>query len=105
MRDMLSVNGDGNVLLTPEVGRKYLALNCRIEPVPAGVFADPERFVEGSVVRKGTTQTVKGVWQVGRTGEADRFTGDVGNVRRLFHGSAVKNWVGTCPAACCCRRP
>lgn len=94
MRDMLSVNGDGNVLLTPEVERKYLALNCCIQPVPAGVFADLKQFVEKSVVRQGTRHTVKGVWQVGRAGEADRFAGDVGNVRRLFHGSAVKNWVG-----------
>jgi len=94
MRDMLSVNGDGNVLMDPEVERKYKALNCRIEGVPAAKFAEIKKYVEGSVVRKGGRYTVKNVWQVRRPGEYDGFAEAVGNTRLLFHGSAAKNWVG-----------
>jgi poly [ADP-ribose] polymerase len=94
MRDMLSVNGDTNVLLNPEIERKYQALNCTIEPAPEATVAEIKAYVEKSVVRRGARHAVKNVWQVARPLEAESFDGGVGNARLLFHGSAVKNWVG-----------
>jgi poly [ADP-ribose] polymerase 2/3/4 len=94
MRDMLSVNGDANVLHNPEVERKYTALNCGIEPVAADTFARVKKQVEGSAVRKWSKFVVKSVWQVRRPAEHSGFAEEVGNTRLLFHGSAVKNWVG-----------
>ena len=92
MRDMLSVNGDSNVLLNPEVERKYTALNCRIGAVSAEKRQEIRKYVEGSA-RRGR-YTVRNVWQVGRAGEREAFAESVGNTRLLFHGSAAKNWVG-----------
>lgn len=94
MRDMLSVNGDANVLHSPEVERKYKALNCGISGVSADKFAEIRKYVEGSVVRKWSKFTVRNVWQVRRQGEYDGFAEQTGNTRLLFHGSAVRNWVG-----------
>lgn len=94
MRDMLSVNGDANVLHNPEVERKYQALNCGIEPAAEETFAEIKKYVEGSVVRRGVRHTVRSVWQVRRPTEHAGFAEEVGNSRLLFHGSAAKNWVG-----------
>lgn len=94
MRDMLSVNGDSNVLLDPEVERKYAALNCRIAGVPAEKVAEIKKYVEGSVVRKWAKFAVKNVWQVKREAEHAAFAEAIGNTRLLFHGSSAKNWVG-----------
>jgi poly [ADP-ribose] polymerase len=94
MRDMLSVNGDANVLHGTEVGRKYEALNCRIEPVPADTFAEVKKYVDGSVVQKWRRHPVRNVWRVRRPGEFEGFAEAVGNARLLFHGSAARNWVG-----------
>lgn len=94
MRDMLSVNGDGSVLVNPEVEQKYRALNCDIGAVDAAKFAEIKKHVEGSVVRRWTKFTVRNVWRVRRAGEAESFAEGVGNTRYLFHGSAAKNWVG-----------
>ena len=94
MRDMLSVNGDSNVLLNPEIEQKYQALNCRIETVSEEKRAEIKKYVENSVVRRGVRHTVKNVWRIGRAAESEAFAEKVGNTRLLFHGSAVKNWVG-----------
>jgi poly [ADP-ribose] polymerase 2/3/4 len=91
MRDMLAVNGDGSVLMNPEVERKYQALNCSIDPVAEAKALEIKKYVEGSAHRG--RYKVRNVWQVRRPGEYDSFT-DVGNTRLLFHGSATKNWVG-----------
>jgi poly [ADP-ribose] polymerase len=94
MRDMLSVNGDTNVLLNPEVERKYQALNCRIEGVLPAKHQEIKKYVEGSAVRRGVRHSVRNVWQVRRPNEYAGFAEEVGNRRLLFHGSAAKNWVG-----------
>lgn len=94
MRDMLSVNGDGSVLVNPEVEQKYKALNCDIGTVEAAKFAEIKKYVEGSVVSRWSKFVVRNVWRVRRAGEAEAFAEGVGNTRLLFHGSAVKNWVG-----------
>jgi poly [ADP-ribose] polymerase len=93
MRDMLSVNGDTNVLLNPEVERKYQALNCTIEPVPADRVRELRQYVEGSALRGRGRFNVRNVWRVRRPHEAEAFT-DLGNTRLMFHGSAARNWVG-----------
>jgi poly [ADP-ribose] polymerase len=94
MRDMLSVNGDSNVLLNPQIEQKYQALNCKIDPVDEMKREEIKRYVERSVVRSGVRVTVRNVWRVGRPQESEAFNDKVGNTRLLFHGSAVKNWVG-----------
>jgi poly [ADP-ribose] polymerase len=94
MRDMLSVNGDSNVLLNPEIENKYQALNCTIELVSEEKRVEIKNYVEKSVVRHGVRHTVKNVWRVGRPAETSAFNDSLGNKRLLFHGSAVKNWVG-----------
>ncbi len=94
MRDMLSVNGDSNVLVNPEIEKKYQALNCSINQVDAVKFAEIKKYVEGSVVRGGTRHTVKNMWKIARSTEVAGFAEKVGNTRLLFHGSSVKNWIG-----------
>jgi poly [ADP-ribose] polymerase len=94
MRDMLSVNGNGNVLLNPETERKYKALNCNIEAVAPAKFQEIKKYVEGSAVHKSSRFNVKNVWCVRRPNEYGAFADEVGNTRLLFHGSAAKNWVG-----------
>jgi poly [ADP-ribose] polymerase len=94
MRDMLSVNGDSNVLLNPQIEQKYQALNCKLELVDEKKREELKRYVERSVVRPGVRVTMKNVWRAVRPQETEVFNERVGNTRLLFHGSAVKNWVG-----------
>jgi poly [ADP-ribose] polymerase len=94
MRDMLNVNGKSNVLVNPEIENKYKALNCTIEPVTPGTLKEMRDLIEKSVVRSYTKVKVKNVWQIRRDEEHKHFTKDIGNHKLLFHGSAVKNWVG-----------
>lgn len=93
MRDMLNVNGKSNVLLNPQVEQKYKALNCNIETVSPTQFKEMKEYIEKSVVR-GSRVKVKNIWKIQRVKEHEAFAKDVGNDKLLFHGSAVKNWVG-----------
>lgn len=93
MRDMLNVNGKSNVLLNPQVEQKYKALNCNIEAVSSAQFKEMKDYIEKSVVR-GSRVKVKNIWKIQRAKEHESFAKDVGNNKLLFHGSAVKNWVG-----------
>lgn len=94
MRDMLNVNGKSNVLVNPEIDSKYKALNCEIELVDPGKYQEMKSYFEKSVIRGGSKVKVKNLWQIKRAGEHEDFTKDISNHRLLFHGSAVKNWVG-----------
>lgn len=94
MRDMLNVNGKSNVLVNPEIENKYKALNCAIEPVSLGTLKEMRDLIEKSVVRSYSKVKVKNVWQIRRDDEHKHFAKDIGNHKLLFHGSAVKNWVG-----------
>jgi len=92
MRDMLNVNGDGNILVSSEIDKKYDALSCTFEPVTSAEFAKMKKYIEGSTVK--ASVSVKNLWKIRRKGELDVFTKDISNKRQLFHGSSPKNWVG-----------
>jgi len=92
MRDMLNVNGDGGVLVSNEVDKKYGALNCTFEALPPAEFKKMKAYIEGSTVK--ASVSVKNLWKIRRKGELEVFTKDIGNKRQLFHGSSPKNWVG-----------
>ena len=96
MKDMLQVSSeDAGVLFGAEVDKKYDALGCEIVPFSrrSATFKEIAEFVEGSQVRSKKIK-VKNVFAVSRGGEAEAFDQGVGNERRLFHGSRIKNWVG-----------
>lgn len=94
MRDMLNVNGKTNVLVNPEIEEKYKALGCTIETVDSATFQKIADYVEQSAVRKYPRYKVQSVWKVRRPGEYEAFEEKIGNIQLLFHGSAVRNWVG-----------
>ena len=90
MRDMLSVNGKTNVLVNPEIQKKYDALGCTIEQSSTGDYNRIKSFVEKSSHAK-----VSNVWVIKRKDEHEAFTKSIkNNHKELFHGSAPKNWVG-----------
>ena len=94
MTDMLTVDGDdGSVLFQDDMYSKYKALGCSIEPVDSVLFKQMEEVIHGSQV-KGRRIKVKGIYQVRRKGESEAFKQGLGNVKRLFHGSRIRNWVG-----------
>jgi hypothetical protein len=94
MRDMLNVNGDTNVLISPEIQKKYDALNCEIDALvsSSAEYKNIKTYVENSALDEDIT--VKNIWKICRPVEKTSFRKDVGNVKQLFHGSSVKNWVG-----------
>lgn len=94
MRDMLNVNGKTNVLVNPEIESKYKALNCEIDVVPPGNYKEMKEYFEKSVVRGSAKVKVKNLWKIKRPDEHTHFTTEIKNHKLLFHGSAVKNWVG-----------
>jgi poly [ADP-ribose] polymerase len=95
MKDMLQVNGDQNVLLDPEVDKKYQALGCHIEEVPARSkeYKQIEKQVVSSQIRFKSIK-VRSIFEVRRDAEWSAFTEEIDNQRLLFHGSRIKNWVG-----------
>ncbi|MFN7974822.1 MAG: WGR domain-containing protein [Acidobacteriota bacterium] len=95
MKDMLSVNGDQNVLLDPEIDKKYRALNCSIDAIPPATsrFQELATYFVGSRVKK-VAMTVQSIYSVRRDAEWASFTESTGNQKLLFHGSRIKNWVG-----------
>ena len=95
MKDMLNVNGDANVLLDPEIDKKYQALGCRIADVPKedSLYRElSHMFLESQV--KSRALEVKNIFSVKREGEWADFTEQIGNQRLLYHGSRIRNWVG-----------
>jgi len=95
MRDMLNVNGNTGVLMNPEVDKKYKALNCTIEPISnsSSKYKELKEYVEKSQVRTKVIK-IKNIYSLYREGEQKEFKTAVGNVKKLFHGSSTKNWVG-----------
>lgn len=95
MKDMLQVNGEQNVLVDPGIDGKYAALKCDIVALEPGDGEYQEvatHVVESQVKFKKIK--VQNVYRARRKAEWDVFREDVGNVRRLFHGSRIGNWVG-----------
>jgi len=96
MRDMLSVDGEmHNVLVQDDLGIKYKALGAKIEACIQGSEEELQwkNFVQNSLVKK-TPLKVKAVYKVQRPGEKEVFKESIGNIKSLFHGSRIKNWVG-----------
>lgn len=93
MRDMLNVNGSTGVLMNPEITKKYQALNCTIEPISTAKFKELKDFIEKSQVKSKNIK-VKSIYSLYREGEQKEFKSSIGNVKKLFHGSSSKNWVG-----------
>lgn len=93
MRDMLNVNSKGNVLVSTDIENKYNALNCQIA-LAGDEFDKIKTYVEKSVVRGNNKVKVKNVWKISRPSEVSAFTKEINNQKQLFHGSAIKNWVG-----------
>jgi poly [ADP-ribose] polymerase len=95
MKDMLQVNGEGNVLFHSQAHAQYQALHCDLRWVdPASpTFAEIRDHVVRSQVKSRSIQ-VKQVFTLRRPGEAEAFAEQVGNLRLLFHGSRIRNWVG-----------
>lgn len=98
MRDMLNVNSKGsNVLLNPKIEKKYTALGCNVEEVSKSSpeFKKIRDYIVKSQDYKQIAQgDVKNLYTLRRDGEHKVFDEGVGNVKLLFHGSNVKNWVG-----------
>jgi poly [ADP-ribose] polymerase len=91
MRDMLSVNSkDSQVLFNPEIDKKYMALNCKIDVVSGAEFDKVKKYVESSQIKCKSIK-VKKIYSINREEESLK---DVGNIKQLFHGSRAKNWVG-----------
>jgi poly [ADP-ribose] polymerase len=96
MRDMLKVDGkDHSVLVSDDVGDKYKALGCSVENL-AGTpeFEKWRKFTLNSRIRSHRGMSIKSVYRVTRPGEKEVFKEEVGNIKMLFHGSRIKNWVG-----------
>lgn len=90
MRDMLNVSGKGqNVLVSPQVEKKYLALGCEIGFLNK---TDPEfkkikKYIDGG-------GSLTNIFTIKRPQEHKEFTTKISNHKLLFHGSSAHNWVG-----------
>jgi len=95
MKDMLQVNGEGNVLFNARIDQEYEALRCEINTVEKTDphYKEMERYVVNSQV-DGKHVKVKAIYRVKRPDEWHGFQTAIGNERLLFHGSRISNWVG-----------
>lgn len=95
MKDMLQVNGEGNVLFNAQIDQEYEALRCEIQPIDKGDahYKEMEKYVVNSQV-DGKFVKVKAIHRLKRAGEWTDFAAHVGNEKLLFHGSRIPNWVG-----------
>jgi len=94
MRDMLSVSGkDSQVLINPEIDKKYNALGCEIKTVDNKKYQELKDYVEKSQIKTRNIK-VKNIYSLCRPEEQKVFADNISNKRLLFHGSRAKNWVG-----------
>lgn len=95
MRDMLNVNGKTNVLVNPEIEKRYQALSCEIKSIDKGdaQFKKIRDYVIKSQTYKGGIK-VNNIYTLRRENEQKEFSTKVGNCKLLFHGSAAWNWLG-----------
>ncbi len=95
MKDMLQVNGEGNVLYYSQAQAQYEALRCDIGWVDPGTptYREIRDYVVNSQVK---TKSIKvgNVFTLRREPEWRTFTEQIGNQRLMFHGSRIRNWVG-----------
>lgn len=95
MRDMLSVNGEGNVLFDAQVDGQYTALGCGIAELDrkSAAYGELEDYVLSSQIKSRNIK-IKNIYSLKREPEFKAFKTKVGNERLLFHGSRIQNWVG-----------
>ncbi|CAB4197009.1 poly [ADP-ribose] polymerase [uncultured Caudovirales phage] len=93
MRDMLNVNGSANVLLNPEIEKKYQALNCGITCLDkkSDEFKKIQTYINKE---KHHGNKILNIFTISRDIEEKEFTTTIKNNKLLFHGSNAKNWVG-----------
>lgn len=95
MKDMLKVNGEGNVLYHSKTQAQFDALRCSM------AWLDPSdpacREIRDYVLKsqvKSRSIKVLNVFRIGREPEVRAFAEHIDNQRLLFHGSRIRNWVG-----------
>ena len=96
MKDMLQVNGEaGSVLFDARIDQEYEALGCAIDWLEPGSpeFKKISAYVIDSQVKSKKIQ-VRNVFRARRSVEHEQFAENIGNLRLLFHGSRIQNWVG-----------
>lgn len=95
MRDMLNINKN-NVLVNPDIEKKYQALGCEISFIsPSDAkFAEIQSYVKKSRADSWESYKIKNLYVVKRPIEQKNFNDSIGNKKLLFHGSNAKNWVG-----------
>lgn len=96
MRDMLKVNGKDNVLVDPNIEKKYKALECEITYIDknSDKFKQLKTYIIKSREDKWVDVNIKNIYAVKREDEHKNFNSKIGNNKLLFHGSNAKNWVG-----------
>jgi predicted DNA-binding WGR domain protein len=95
MKDMLQVNGEGNVLYHSQSQAQYEALRCAITWVDPGTPTHREirDYVINSQIKSKRIK-VANVFTLHRESEWTAFTEHIDNQRLMFHGSRIRNWVG-----------
>ena len=96
MKDMLMVNGEhGSVLFDSQLDQQYRALGCELTFIPHATPAYQELadYVVKSQVNSKNVKVVN-LFTLKRPAEHAAFRTEIGNERKLFHGSKITNWVG-----------
>lgn len=95
MKDMLEVNGEGNVLFHSQTAAQYQALRCELSHVDpgSGIYREIRDHVVNSQIKSKSIKVLN-VFTLRRPGEWTAFAEHIDNQRPLFHGSRIRNWVG-----------
>lgn len=95
MKDMLQVNGEGNVLYHSKTDHQFAALRCGIDWVDPStpVHQQIRDFVVNSQIKSRQIKVLN-IFTVRRDNEVRDFASHIGNEQLLFHGSRIRNWVG-----------
>lgn len=95
MRDMLTVDGEEHsVLASDSMGERYKALGCSIQALDSGSqkYKEWHDFTMNSR-RRPRSMKIQNIYAITRPGEEEAWD-NIGNVKNMFHGSRIKNWVG-----------
>jgi predicted DNA-binding WGR domain protein len=95
MKDMLQVNGEGNVLFHSQAHAQYEALRCAmtwVEP-DTPVHREIRDYLLSSQIKSKSIKVLN-VFTLRRETEWQAFAQQIDNQRLMFHGSRIRNWVG-----------
>jgi predicted DNA-binding WGR domain protein len=95
MKDMLKVNGEGNVLYHSKTQSQFDALRCNLAWLDPStqVHQEIRDYVLKSQIKSRSIKVLN-VFQIGREPEVRAFAQHIDNQRLMFHGSRIRNWVG-----------